>query len=430
MSFTVRWLVSATALALLSSGCGNGAKGSTADMAVGSSDDMDNAESDLGGTDTDGATGSGDMSMDMKQAHPPLSFATPTTLMTTEAIPRKVWTGDFDANGKIDLLVQDGSIIASSTGGDVDALAGVGDGSFAYQAGHAFTVAKGGYANVFDVNNDGKTDGVYYYTTTNPISHMTSYFFGFATSNGDGTFTGGSFSPAPTSFGKGLYVGDLNNDHAVEVFTVKTDNSSNPLGFSLFMNDGANTMTRTDFVSPTYPVPTSDLIIRDLNGDGKADVFYAAQNQAVLVTGDGTGTLSGTPTTFSTGIGNNLSVAVADLNADGKPDLIVGQTSAHVAVILSQATGGFLAPNDVTGVGDANFVDVGDFDGDGLPDLVTCDGDNLHFLVNLGNGFAAPTTIAQTCGSIAVADFNGDHLADVATVAPAPSAAVLINSTH
>lgn len=98
---------------------------------------------------------------------------------------------------------------------------------------------------------------------------------------------------------------------------------------------------------------------------------------------------------------------------------------------MSIASGGFAQPNDYTAGIVATTAASGDFDGDGLPDVVLCDGSNLAFFINQGNGFKTPVVIAQACGSLAVGDFNGDALADVATASGLQRAAyVIMNTTH
>ena len=371
---------------------------------------------------------------DLKAPAPVFSFgAAGSPLTLTYANANGVSVGDFNGDGKTDLFIVDSSPIISANAGYLDALSGNGDGSFAYVANHGFSGPGGITFTAADVNRDGKTDGVYYYVLSsyNPKTHVTTYtpIFGFATSNGDGTFTSGGFTPAPSNFGSGIYVVDLNNDHAVEVLTVSQDSSANRTGFSVFLNNGSNGMARSDYLAPTYPVPASGLVAQDLTGDGKADVFYAAQNQGVLVVGNGDGTMATAPITLSTGLAANLSVAAADLNSDGRPDLIVGQDGNSVTVFLALAAGGFAAANTYASQGSAYYVAAADFNGDGLNDIVTCDRNNLTFLLNEGNGFGAPKQIAQSCGPIAVGDFNGDKLPDLALRAGG-GVVVMLNTTH
>ena len=79
------------------------------------------------------------------------------------------------------------------------------------------------------------------------------------------------------------------------------------------------------------------MAIRDMNGDGKADVVAAAGDVLRLFLGDGRGGLrpaAGSP--FATGKGT-WCLAVADFNEDGKPDVAATCLEAgHVAVLLGK----------------------------------------------------------------------------------------------
>jgi hypothetical protein len=126
--------------------------------------------------------------------------------------------------------------------------------------------------------------------------------------------------------------------------------------------------------------------------------------------------------------GHVSSVAVGDFNHDGKPDLVTANSdSLNVSVLLGTGTGSFspAVQYAVGAVGSGpNSVAVGDFNGDGLEDLATADSDSSNNSVNvsvlLGNGdgtFQNAINFAAGHGphSVAVGDFNGDGLEDLAT---------------
>ena len=65
------------------------------------------------------------------------------------------------------------------------------------------------------------------------------------------------------------------------------------------------------------------------------------------------------------------------------------------------------------------FVAVGDFNGDGVQDLATANNnsDNVSVLIGTGTGsFGPPSnfTVGATPYSVAVGDFNGDGVQDLA----------------
>ena len=114
-------------------------------------------------------------------------------------------------------------------------------------------------------------------------------------------------------------------------------------------------------------------------------------------------------------------VQAADFNHDGRTDLVV--YGGNVAAILFNLGGGnFSAPVTV----DPGFLvfnlAVGDFNGDGIPDLATCGTDaqeNAHIRVLLNNGhgkFSASTSVPvdeQECASMFAGDINRNGRLDL-----------------
>ena len=121
-------------------------------------------------------------------------------------------------------------------------------------------------------------------------------------------------------------------------------------------------------------------------------------------------------------------MAVGDFNHDGQPDLVTANSDS-LSVVCSSAPAtapsspAVLYPVGAVGSG-PNSVAVGDFNGDGVEDLVTADSDPSDLSVNvsvlLGNGdgtFQNAVNFAAGFGphAVAVGDFNGDGLEDLAT---------------
>ena len=139
-----------------------------------------------------------------------------------------------------------------------------------------------------------------------------------------------------------------------------------------------------------------------------------------------------TPSTFGTGIGNEpFSVAVADFNGDGNADLAIANFQGKsVSLLLGDGSGGFTpATGSPYSLGfDAYAVAVGDFNGDGLPDLAVAISGGFTesfagILLNTSSSLPAvtfglvakyATGSSSAAQSIAVGDFNGDGIADLA----------------
>jgi hypothetical protein len=177
--------------------------------------------------------------------------------------------------------------------------------------------------------------------------------------------------------------------------------------------------------------------VGDFNGDGRLDLAVAntLSDTAGVLPGNANGTFQ-PALSAATGVGPR-SVAVGDFNGDGKLDLVTA--NAHdLSVLLGRGDGTFQAPGTVDIGSDPASVAVGDFNGDGKLDLGVTSNVNIflgtgyasyyatgesraNVLLGTGTG-AFPTLSTTSLGSgqshtsATVADFNGDHKPDFATV--------------
>ena len=225
-------------------------------------------------------------------------------------------------------------------------------------------------------------------------------------------------------------VGDFNSDGQPDL-AVANDSYPFPGTVSVLLGnaDGSFQEAR-NFAAGSFP---SSVAVGDFNGDGRQDLvvtnFYNDSNEVSVLFGNGDGTFQA-PRIFIAG-NEPDSVAVGDFNGDGVPDLAVanfgilaGPSNAldppsNVSVLLGNGDGTFQAARNFgVGVG-PHSVAVGDFNGDGLPDLAVGNLLSYNVSVLLGNGdgtFQAARNFAAGSfpSSIAVGDFNGDGLPDLA----------------
>jgi len=117
------------------------------------------------------------------------------------------------------------------------------------------------------------------------------------------------------------------------------------------------------------------------------------------------------------------SVAVRDFNGDGIPDLAVANFgSGTVTILLGTGNGMFTSPanSPVTVGAEPSSVAVGDFNGDGVADLAVTNygSGTVTILLGTGNGTftAAPNSplVGSGPNSVVVGDFNEDGLQDLA----------------
>jgi len=188
----------------------------------------------------------------------------------------------------------------------------------------------------------------------------------------------------------------------------------------------------------TYPVGTvpSAVAVGDFNGDGKPDLAVANAGNPVagdegnvsILLGNGDGTFQ---TSLNVAAGKNpFSIALGDFNGDGRLDVVVanngmnpagGWLAGTVSVLLGNGDGTFQKHVDyATGTGPVS-VAVGDFNGDHVLDLAVAAHADHVVSVLLGNGdgtFQPHVDYAASAAAVVVADFNQDRKADLAVAGP------------
>ncbi len=239
--------------------------------------------------------------------------------------------------------------------------------------------------------------------------------------NGDGTFRALTAAKLLAyTYIQSIATGDFNSDGKLDLAVVGTSNNVTVL---LGNGDGTFTIASTPLVGQT-PV---GIVVGDWNGDGIPDlaVSNSQDSNVTVLLGNGNGTFAGSAhVSTSTNPGP---IAAGDFNGDGKPDLAVLTLSNYtVTIFLSNGDGTFVAVSTRAVVGlDIASLAVADFNGDGKADIAVTDGpfDSVSIYLGNGNGtfsgtFASSSSPAagDTPGQVAVGDFNGDGIADLAVV--------------
>jgi hypothetical protein len=321
--------------------------------------------------------------------------------------PQFVAVGDFNGDGKADLVVVD-------YGGGGGVLLGNSDGTF--QAAVNFSV--GSFPTsvaVGDFNGDGKADIAVANSGFSPnYTPSVSVLLG----KGDGTFSGGgsySAGEGPTS----VAVGDFNGDGKEDLVVANSGNAYyNDMGTVVVLLGNGDGTFQSGVSSAAGNGPFF-VAVGDFNGDGIADVAVANQSSYDLsvLLGKGDGTFQAA-VSYASGTVSN-SVAVGDFNGDGKADLVFPSGAVDVGVLLGNGNGTFQAVvfYNVDLLPDS--VAVGDFNGDGRPDLAVTNSQGNDVSVLLGNGdgtfrTAANYGVGTKPQSVAVGDFNGDGAPDLA----------------
>lgn len=286
---------------------------------------------------------------------------------TLPTATRSVMAGDFNGDGKVDLIAIDpGAGIGHGNTtlqySQVTFFAGNGNATFQNGVSTSIPILGASSGVADDFNGDGKLDLVLPYD--NIFGQQGDAPAGdglvFLPGKGDGTFgVPVPFDQNPNPIGQfngSLLVADLRNNGKLDVIELGQN--------EVFLGNGNGTFQQI----PLTPANSgSVLAIADLNGDGIPDLVTGGVLSTTTINpevylvnpgvylGNGDGTFQATPV-YSPALPANstlIAAAVADVNGDGHPDLVLTYSFGSV----------FIQTDNGAGYGDAAYVAV--FYGDG-----------------------------------------------------------------
>lgn len=332
--------------------------------------------------------------------------------------PAALATGDFNRDGKLDLVV--------GSGGADDVTLFLGDGKGGLTQAGSFPAGPSPTEMVAaDFNRDGNLDLA---IANHGVPSVTVLL-------GDGR---GGFRPAP---GSPLAVRSRPHPHTVDACDANSDgildlvvDSFGENRLTLLLGDG-----KGGFAAPGIPIeagrkPYRNLKFQDLDGDGRCDLVMPnmVERGVTVLFGDGRGGFRGSDRPPIPAGPSPFTVAVADVNGDRRPDLVVGNYSGHgddpsgdgLTFLLGDGRGSFrLGPRIETGRSSGD-VAVGDVNGDGVADAATVNAGSRDITLAWGGpGGLSPARTVTVPGAgrswrILLADFDGNRRADAVTASP------------
>ena len=335
------------------------------------------------------------------------------TIPTTEAAQQAV-VADFNSDGKLDLATYQTSVPGQNLRSVIEIQPGNGQGDFAVSQVLQVPYFTPYFSNPAlisgDFNGDGKID----------LSLSTPGIFKIWLGNGEGEFgaandymMGNGPLITPPFVAPRVLVADLDGDGRSDVFF-----ATNQLTVYLTAANGSLAEPKVT----TLETSLSLVSAIDLNGDGKPELIATAQGKSSLyiLPNEGAGK-------FSVPVIVNLSaipygVLVADLNGDHQPDLLTSSPTNAPELLLNNGAGGFSVAKTILNRGTTSII-TGDFNKDGKIDLAfTQNTSALNYLANLviafGDGAGDfPTTVPYAFGKLSsglfAADFNQDGFSDL-----------------
>ncbi|MBI3521461.1 MAG: VCBS repeat-containing protein [Bacteroidetes bacterium] len=329
-----------------------------------------------------------------------------------------VVSGDFNNDGIKDIATTNEG---GGTQSGIVVMYGIGNGTFGASNSYLNGGVNARSITSADFNNDGIAD----IAAPNGSGYI-SVFLGTNT----GTLSPMILSPGGFSGSNGIAAGDFNNDNKMDLAV--TNSGSNGTGILLGLGTGSFS-AQSIFL---FGYQSSDIVCSDFDGDGNKDLATTNDDyngSISVVLGNGTGDFTGNGTNyFSYAVDPRpQSLCTKDFNGDGKNDLAVTSGySGIVSVFLSSSSGLFFPKVDYPITSGSTLptlfsIASADFNGDHILDLAVRGYEELICFGSGGGVFGSPTPISTTppstisagVGETCTDDFDGDMKPDLVLTA-------------
>ncbi len=247
--------------------------------------------------------------------------------------PRSVTVGDFNGDGRADLAVANGGSVFLQRG-FVSILMGAGDGTFSPQATFEAS-ANPDFLTTGDFNDDGRIDLVV--ADLGPGDPFPAPDVLVLLGSGTGAFGPPNGIATGNNAPRSIVVGDFNGDGRQDLAVARTSRNApatSPSEVSVMLGRGDGTF------GPETHMPTTlgsnSVVASDFDQDGRQDLAVAnlVDNTLSLLLGLGDGTFG--PQLLIPAGSQPAALAVGDVNGDRAPDLeVVNRGSDDVWVVLN-----------------------------------------------------------------------------------------------
>ncbi|QEK52483.1 T9SS type B sorting domain-containing protein [Pedobacter aquae] len=293
-----------------------------------------------------------------------ISFANKIDFVTGTT-PVSVQSGDFDGDGKLDLA------IVNSSSNSISTLRNNGSsGTISFEAKQDYiTQSNPGQIKIGDFDGDGKLDLVINEFGNNSFSI-------FRNTSNVGAITFASANTLSTGAGSNpsaLALGDVNGDGKLDIAITNFGASKLALYRNTSSVNALSFVLDNSYDTQSFPLSVA---IGDLDQDGKADIAVSNTNSNTVSFYKNTGTnniLSFADGQAYFAMDSPRELTMGDVDGDGKVDLAVANINASsINIFKNNSTSAFLIFDKTIHTTGTNPISVAltDFDGDGRLDLV------------------------------------------------------------
>lgn len=331
-----------------------------------------------------------------------VKFGSPMQSPGQVSVASRGSAADVNRDGKLDLVVPGGA----GSMAPLYLYLGQGNGTFAAGAPYGAAVQD---AAIGDVTGDGILDMVLADSAQSGLTLLSG--------RGNGTFAS-SLIPGSEPFPTAAAIGDYDGDVDLDIGYATSTSS-----VSILYNAGNGSFDATRGIF-AFSAPPRWLQFADMNRDGRPDLVYGIDvltslNLLGLILDNGASGREAKTIAYSA---NTSWLAARDMNGDQLVDAVFA-AGGKISVMLNDGAANLSARQDTTvGAVVIRSAVLEDLNADGLSDIVTNNGGFFSYLQGKGGGTYAASieTFNTVLGNpIAVADFDGDSLKDVALVGSA-----------